>query len=75
MTWRNKPNEDVQVGDVTYWLNPDVRQRIIEIEPYSGPLADIILAVAYFDVGLPRSLEIGGMTEVLVVWSDRSCPF
>jgi len=27
MSWQRKPNEDVQVGDVTYWLDPDHRQR------------------------------------------------
>jgi hypothetical protein len=67
MSWQRRRNEEVQVGDVTYWLNPDRRQRIIKIEPYRGPLEGVVLAVAYFDVGLPRSLEVGGITEVLVV--------
>jgi hypothetical protein len=61
---RRVDNENLALGDVVpMWTGRN--QRIVRIEPYKGPLADIILAVMHFDVGLPCSLEIGGTTEIV----------
>lgn len=66
-TTSEKRNEDLRVGDVIrLWCGT---KRIVRIELYRGPLADIIFAVAYCEprVGtLPwgLSLEKGGYTNI-----------
>lgn len=61
-------NEDLRVGDVVLlWCGA---KRITRIEPYIGPLQDIVFALAEYTPGaqLPHgafSLERGGFTEVV----------
>ena len=61
----NTRNEDLKVGDlIQLWCGVE---RIARIEPYRGPLTDIVFAIAYFAGPGNRgfSLEIGGYTDVL----------
>jgi len=63
-----KRNEDLQVGDVVLlWCGA---KRITRIEPYDGPLKDIVFALAEYTPGAKEphgafSLERGGFTEVV----------
>lgn len=54
-------DEDLRVGDVVVALR---KARIVAIRPYTGPLTDIIFAIADTDIGSGFSLAIGGYTEV-----------
>jgi hypothetical protein len=56
-------DEDLRVGDMVRGL---VWGRIIAIEPYDGPLKDIIFAIAKMVPGGGFSLERGGYTERVV---------
>lgn len=63
-----KRNEDLQVGDVIeLWCGT---KRITKIEPYKGPLSDIIFATCTYTPGAKMSLggmslERGGYTSVI----------
>lgn len=65
MTWTDVKNEDLVAGD-TVRLWGGVR-RITRIAPYTGPLRDIIFAIAETTgtVSSGFSLERGGYTETL----------
>ena len=52
-------NEDLRVGDYVYVLGI---KRIVAIKPYTGPLEDIIFAIADTVPGVGFSLERGGYT-------------
>jgi hypothetical protein len=62
------PNEDLRTGDVVrVWYSS--HYTIDRIEPYAGPLVDIVFAIARFRKGAGpltgMSLERGGYTERL----------
>lgn len=58
---REKPNEELKVGDMVYVLG---WKRITAIRPYTGPLVDILFAIADTVPGCGFSLERNGTTEV-----------
>lgn len=63
-------NEDLKVGDaVKLWCGV---KRITRIDPYRGPLSDIIFGLAEVDIGVGFSLEKGGYTDVIDFPSGKS---
>jgi hypothetical protein len=60
--WTSVRNEDLLVGDLVDVLGT---KRITAIRPYTGPLRDIIFALADTEPGCGFSLERGGYTETL----------
>ena len=66
----NTRDEDLKVGDVIdLWCGA---KRITAIEPYTGPLTDIIFAIATYTPGATKlyggiSLERGGYTDVITI--------
>ena len=71
-----KRNEDLQVGDVIVsWCGA---KRITAIEPYTGPLSDIIFAIVTYTPGVTKpfggtSLERGGYIEIIVEKQEGAC--
>lgn len=65
-----KPNtesvrdEDLRVGDTVFFLGR--ARRILEIKPYTGPLTDIVFAIAHTDLGGSFSLCFKSWTEKIV---------
>lgn len=56
-------NEDLRPGDVmATWFG---QRTIVGIEPYTGPLAHIIFAIARLAPESVISLEIGGHSEIV----------
>ena len=57
------PNEELKPGDVvSLWCG---RARVLAIEPYHGPLKDLVFAIARVDTKFDFSLERGGCCEVI----------
>lgn len=61
--FESRRDEDLKVGDVVRCLGI---KRILAIRPYTGPLTDIVFAIADTDMGCGFSLCIGGYTDVVV---------
>lgn len=65
----SRRDEDLRVGDVVrLWCGT---KRITAIEPYRGPLADVVFAIAEYTPGASGalggfSLQRGGYTDVVV---------
>ena len=62
-----KRNEDLVPGDVVNVWGASQWHTIASIEPYTGPLTDIVFAIAKFRPGASHpamSLERGGYCEV-----------
>ena len=64
---QEKRNEDLVAGDVVKIWGTPAWNTITKIEPYRGPLTDIVFAIAHLAGGPHRgfSLEIGGYSIVL----------
>lgn len=56
-------DEELKPGDMVDCLG---LTRILEIKPYTGPLTDIVFAIAHTDRGTGFSLCRGGWSEKVV---------
>ena len=62
---KTKRSEELAVGDVVAGLLGKVDGRLMAIEPYSGPLTDIVMAIGTFVPGGRYSLCHGVTWTVL----------